>query len=164
MSLLSAGTPMFLMGEEVGAQKKYTYNHFTEEKEDLVGLRDADGKALFEFYADLIRLRLDEPALRARHLEVLHVHDANRVLAFRRWEGSDEFLVVASLNERHFDKPDYRIAHGALDDGLWRERFNSNATAYGGDGVGNGPEPRQAAGGSLGVVVPAMGFVVLERM
>jgi 1,4-alpha-glucan branching enzyme len=164
MSLLSAGTPMFLMGEEVGAQKKYTYNHFTEEKEDLVGLRDADGKALFEFYADLIRLRLDEPALRARHLEVLHVHDANRVLAFRRWEGSDEFLVVASLNERHFDRPDYRIAHGALDDGLWRERFNSNATAYGGDGVGNGPEPRQAAGGSLGVVVPAMGFVVLERM
>jgi 1,4-alpha-glucan branching enzyme len=164
MSLLSAATPMFLMGEEVGAQKKYTYNHFTEEKEDLVGLRDGDGKALFGFYADLIRLRLDEPALRARHLEVLHVHDANRVLAFRRWDGSDEFLVVASLRERHYDGPDYRIAHGPLGDGLWRERFNSNATRYGGDGVGNGPEPLQAAGGSLGVVVPAIGFVVLQRV
>jgi hypothetical protein len=33
---------------------------------------------------------------------------------------------------------------------------------YGGDGVGNGPEPRRAAAGRLGVVVPAMGFVVLE--
>jgi 1,4-alpha-glucan branching enzyme len=164
MSILSAGTPMFLMGEEVGAQKKYTYNHFSEEKEDLVGLRDGDGRALFAFYSDVIRLRASEPALRAKRLEIVHVHDANRVLAFRRWDDAGELLVVASLNERHYDAPDYRIAHGALGDGLWRERFNSNAAAYGGDGVGNGPEPRRAAGGSLGVVVPAMGFVVLERV
>ncbi|MGI9098292.1 MAG: alpha-amylase family glycosyl hydrolase [Solirubrobacteraceae bacterium] len=164
MTMLSAGTPMFLMGEEVGAQQKYTYDHFSEDKEDLVGLRDGDGKALFAFYADVIRLRLSEPALRARRLEVLHVHDANRVLAFRRWDDSGEFLVVASLHERHYDSPGYRIAHGALGDGLWRERFNSNAAVYGGDGVGNGPDPRRAAGGSLGVVVPATGFVVLERV
>jgi 1,4-alpha-glucan branching enzyme len=164
MSMLSAATPMFLMGEEVGAQKKYTYNHFFEDKEDLVGLRAGDGKQLFAFYGDVIRLRSSVPALRARRLEVLHVHDANRVLAFRRWDDSDDLLVVASLHERHYDAPDYRIAHEALGDDLWRERFNSNATRYGGDGVGNGPEPRRAAGGSLGIVVPAMGFVVLERM
>jgi 1,4-alpha-glucan branching enzyme len=164
MSMLSAGTPMFLMGEEVGAQHKYTYDHFYEDKEDLVGLRDGDGTRLFAFYADVIRLRLGASALRARRLEVLHVHDANRVLAFRRWDDAGELLVVASLNERHFASPDYRIAHGALGDDLWRERFNSNATTYGGDGTGNGPGPRRAAGGSLGVVVPAMGFVVLERV
>jgi 1,4-alpha-glucan branching enzyme len=152
------------MGEEVGAQKKYTYNHFFEDKEDLVGLRAGDGKQLFAFYGDVIRLRSSVPALRARRLEVLHVHDANRVLAFRRWDDSDDLVVVASLHERHYDAPDYRIAHEALGDDLWRERFNSNATRYGGDGVGNGPEPRRAAGGSLGLVVPAMGFVVLERL
>jgi 1,4-alpha-glucan branching enzyme len=164
MSMLSAATPMFLMGEEVGAQKKYTYNHFFEDKEDLVGLRAGDGKQLFAFYGDVIRLRSSVPALRARRLEVLHVHDANRVLAFRRWDDSDDLLVVASLHERHYDAPDYRIAHETLGDDLWRERFNSNATRYGGDGVGNGPGPRRAASGSLGVVVPAMGFVVLERL
>jgi 1,4-alpha-glucan branching enzyme len=164
MTMLSAGTPMFLMGEEVGAQKKYTYDHFFEDKEDLVGLREGEGRALFAFYGDVIRLRLSAPALRARRLEVLHVHDANRVLAFRRWDDSGELLVVASLHERHYDAPDYRIAHGALGDGQWQECFNSNAVIYGGDGVGNGDEPRRAAGGSLGVVVPAMGFVVLERV
>jgi 1,4-alpha-glucan branching enzyme len=164
MSMLSAGTPMFLMGEEVGAQKKYTYNHFFEDKEDLVGLRDGDGKQLFAFYGDVIRLRSSVPALRARRLEIVHVDDANRVLAFRRWDDADDLLVVASLDERHYDAPDYRIAHEALGDDLWRERFNSNATRYGGDGVGNGPEPLRAVNGSLGVVVPAMGFVVLERV
>ncbi|MEA2219147.1 MAG: 1,4-alpha-glucan branching enzyme [Solirubrobacteraceae bacterium] len=162
MSMLSAGTPMFLMGEEVGAQQKYTYDHFSEHKEDLVALRDGDGAALFAFYAALIALRLDEPALRSRRLEVLHVHDANRVIAFRRAGDAGELLVVGSLNEHPFDAPDYRIDHPAIADGTWRERFNSDATAFGGDGIGNGAT-RRAAGGSLGVVVPAMGFVVLER-
>ncbi|MEJ7785492.1 MAG: alpha amylase C-terminal domain-containing protein [Solirubrobacteraceae bacterium] len=164
MSLLSAGTPMFLMGEEVGAQQAYTYNRFSEDKEDLLALRAGDGAALFAFFADLIRLRRAASALRARRLEILHVHDANRVVAFRRWDDDGEYAVVASLNELHFDAPDYGIAHAALGDGVWRERFNSNATAYGGDGVGNRSGKLRAAGGHLGVVIPAMGFVVLERV
>jgi hypothetical protein len=46
MSLLSPATPMFLMGEEVGAQQPYTYDRFAEHKEDLEGLRAGDGDAL----------------------------------------------------------------------------------------------------------------------
>jgi len=164
MTMLCAGTPMFLMGEEVGAQQKYTYNHFSEDKEDLVAMAGGDGRGLFAFYADVIRLRLAEPALRARRLEVVHVHDANRVIAFRRWDDDRELLVVASLSEHAYDNPDYRISHGALGDGEWRERFTSDATRYGASGVSNGPDPLRAVGGTLGVVVPAMGFVVLERV
>jgi len=164
MSLLSAATPMLLMGEEGGAQQKYTYDRFYEDKEDLLALRAGNGGALFAFYADLIALRLGASALRARNLEILHVHDANRVLAFRSWDESGEDVVVGSLNERHYDSPEYRIGHGALGDGRWRERLNSNAIAYGGDGTGNGEADLRAVGGSLGALVPAMGFVVLESV
>ncbi|HEX3440341.1 MAG TPA: glycosidase, partial [Pseudolabrys sp.] len=37
MTLLSAGTPMFFMGEEIGAQKPYRYNDFAENREDILG-------------------------------------------------------------------------------------------------------------------------------
>jgi len=50
MSALSAGTPLFLMGEEIGAQNLFQYNQFLTEKEDLVGQRTGDGQYLFRFY------------------------------------------------------------------------------------------------------------------
>jgi hypothetical protein len=49
MSILSAATPMFLMGEEVGAQKDYTYDNFLRNREDLLGERRGDGANLFAF-------------------------------------------------------------------------------------------------------------------
>ena len=39
LSLLSAGTPMFFMGEEVGAQKPYRFNDFLANREDIKGDR-----------------------------------------------------------------------------------------------------------------------------
>ena len=93
---------MFLFGEEVGAQKDFIYDHVLENREDLVGLRQTTGKFLFAFYGDLIRLRLAHPGLRSRNIDVLYSHNANRVLAFRRWDGSENFLVLASLNNRPF--------------------------------------------------------------
>ena len=37
LSLLSAGTPMFFMGEEIGAQKQYTFDNFLANREDILG-------------------------------------------------------------------------------------------------------------------------------
>jgi 1,4-alpha-glucan branching enzyme len=53
LSLLSAGTPMFFMGEEIGAQKRYTYDSFLANREDILGERAGNGTALFRFYQDL---------------------------------------------------------------------------------------------------------------
>ncbi|MEW5803039.1 MAG: alpha-amylase family glycosyl hydrolase [bacterium] len=47
MSVLSAGTPLFLMGEEVGAQKDYRYSDFADNREDLYG----QGKGMEDFYS-----------------------------------------------------------------------------------------------------------------
>jgi 1,4-alpha-glucan branching enzyme len=150
MSLLSPGTPMFLMGEEVGAQQPYTYDRFAEHKEDLEGLRAGSGAGLFRFNADLIRLRLSEPGLRAREIEIVHVNDGGRVIAFRR----GDFLVVGCLRDEPYGE--YRLPVS----GAWREIFNSDSASYGGADVGNGGATLEG----MTIVLPANGFVVFRRM
>ena len=135
MTLLGPGIPMFFMGEEVGASRPYRYADFINAREDYQALRQGAGANLFRFYQDLIRLRLTHPALRSPNIDILYTHDANRMLAFRRWEGSEELLVVASLNNTSFPGG-YSIAKledrrwavaGNLQQrrhGLWRQRLD----------------------------------------
>ena len=163
LCLLSAGTPMFFMGEEVGADKPYTYDTFLANREDLRGLRAGRGKSLFNYYQELIRLRLARSALRSRALEVLHVHNTHRILAFRRWDGTDELLVVANLNNQPFSNC-YEFDHPSLGTGAWREVFNSDAERYGGCDIGNQSVPIRPESDRLRVVLPARGLVVLERV
>ncbi|KAH7397134.1 glycoside hydrolase superfamily [Pyrenochaeta sp. MPI-SDFR-AT-0127] len=54
LSLLSAATPVFFMGEEVGAQQPYRYNNFLHRREDIIALRDGIGRPMFHFFKDLI--------------------------------------------------------------------------------------------------------------
>jgi hypothetical protein len=49
LSILSAGTPMFLMGEEIAAQKPFIHNGVVEGKEDLAGERAGWGARMFSF-------------------------------------------------------------------------------------------------------------------
>lgn len=162
MSLSSAGTPMFLMGEEVGAQRDYRYNDFTDNREDLFGQRSGDGRLLFRFYQDLIRFRLNHAGLRSHDIDIIHVHNDNRVIAFRRWGGNEEFLIVASLNNSPFSAG-YTIESSRLSDGRWQEVFNGDGDAYGGNNVGNFGVAIPSSNGRITVVVPANGFVVLQR-
>ena len=163
-TVLSAGVPMFLFGEEVGFQNDFLYNQILKFREDLQGLRRTSGRLLFTFYSDLIRLRLDNPGLRSSAIDVLHVHDANRVLAWRRWGESDDFLVLASLNN-HAYLDGYDVSNSRLADGDWKEVFNSDLTKYGGDNIGNfGATAIPSRGGVLHAVIPANGFVVLKRI
>lgn len=163
MALLSPATPMFLMGESIGAQKDYTYNNFVNQREDILGDRKGSGKDLFRFYQDVIQLRKNRPALRSRNIEILHVHNANRVLVFRRWSSSEDVIVFASLNNTPFSNG-YAVEHGSIWGGSsWREIFNSDSAVYGGSNVGNGGATIAAGPGRLEAVIPASGFVVLRR-
>jgi len=163
MSMLSAGTPLFLMGEEVGAQNDYKYDNFVDNREDLLGQRQQQGRQLFKFYQDLIQLRLGHAGLRSRAIDVIHVHNGNRVMAFRRWDSGEELLVAASLNNRPFSSG-YAIGHDSLGDGLWQEVFNSDAGSYRGNNVGNLGGTLPSSNGSIVPVIPANGFVVLQRL
>ena len=160
LSVLSAATPLFFMGEEIGATKPYRHDDFLQFKEDLLGDRHGQGRFLFRFYQDVIALRKRERALRSRSIRIVHTDDQNRLLAFKRGQGADRVLVVASLHNQGF-AGGYVVP--GIEDGPWREVFNSDSHHYGGKDVGNGGTTVIASGGVLNVVVPANGLVVLQR-
>jgi 1,4-alpha-glucan branching enzyme len=165
MTLAAApATPMFFMGEEVGASKPYRYDDVQagrETRENYYALRDGVGADLFRFYADVIRLRLAQPALRSHDCDILHADDDNRVIAVRRWARDEEAIVIGSLNNSAF-RGGYRIEDQRISDASWREVFNSDASQYGGDGLQNGGEIK-SAGGVITVNVPANSVLVLKR-
>jgi 1,4-alpha-glucan branching enzyme len=162
MTMLSPGTPMFLMGEEVGAQKEYKYDTFMQNRENLRAERQGEGQRLFRFYQDLIAFRRNHPGLRTHALDILHVHNANRVLAFRRWGDLEELLVVASLNNQPFTAG-YVMENSRLGSGPWREIFNSDAEIYGGTNVGNQGAALAGQNGRLELKIPANGLVVFLK-
>ena len=164
LSLLSAGTPMFLMGEEIVAQKIYKYDNVADAKEDLAGERAGAGARMFRFYQDAIRLRRANRAVRSHHLDVVHAHDANRVIAFTRHEATTDVLVVASLNNRPFDRYVIDAGTARLPQGTWLETFNSDASLYGGSDVGNSSARITSHNGVIELRVPANAFVVLQRV
>jgi 1,4-alpha-glucan branching enzyme len=164
LSLLSAGTPMFFMGEEAGAQNRYTYDNFLSSREDILGLKTGDGNALFRFYQELITLSRRLPSVRGHNIDILHQSNANRVVAFKRWSGDEQVIIVASLNDRAF-ADGYVLEKDllAIPDAMWKEIFNSDSERYGGRNVGNRSASIPSNGGRLNVVVPAAGFVVFAK-
>jgi 1,4-alpha-glucan branching enzyme len=165
LAALSAGTPMFLMGEEIGAAKYFRYNDFFLNKEDLVGERTSDGRFLFRFYQDLLRLVTAKPAARSRALDVIYRHNNNRVIALTRSSPGQQLLMLASLNDAPFDQG-YFIGTDSwrLPAGGWQEVFNSDAAIYGGDNVGNSSAILQVNSGQMNAVIPARGFVVFVKV
>jgi 1,4-alpha-glucan branching enzyme len=160
ISMLSAGTPMFLMGEEVGAYKDFTYNGVLEAREDLLAMRKGSGKLLFGYYSELIGLRRRHQALATPNLDIHYVHNADRVLAFHRWKGPEHYLVVGTLSDTAW--PDgYRMPAPKLSGGRWREIFTSDAVSFGGAGVGN-DEELPVVDDHIEVKLPARGFIVIR--
>jgi 1,4-alpha-glucan branching enzyme len=164
LSLLSAGTPMFFMGEEIGAQKRYTFNNFLSNRENILGERNGNGKALFRFYQDLISLSRRLRSIRSHNIDILHQSNSNRVIAFKRWSGDEQVIVIASLNNTSFANG-YLIEKDllAIPSAGWKEIFNSDAAIYGGQNMGNWGAIIPSNQGRLDVVIPASGFVVFVK-
>ena len=161
MCLLAPTTPMFFMGEEVGASLLYRYVGFEQAREDYFALRAGAGSQLFQFYSNLIRLRMAHPALHSRNCDVVHAHDDNRVIAFRRWAVGEDMLVVGSLNNWAF-RDGYRLQDSRISDGQWREVFNSDSPEYGGSGLLN-EGLIASSGGIITVAIPANSVLILHR-
>ena len=164
LSLLSPGTPMFLMGEEIVAQKLFKYDNVADAKEDLHGEAAGAGSTMFRFYQHLIRLRRANRAVRSHNVDVVHSHDANRVIAFTRREATTDVLVAASLGNRPFDSYAIGTTAERIPPGTWLETFNSDAALYGGSGGGNQGAALPSANGRIELRLPANGFVVLQRV
>jgi 1,4-alpha-glucan branching enzyme len=156
---------MFFMAEEVGAQKPYKFDTFMNNREDLFGERRGQGARLFRFYQDLIRFSRRHAAARSQEIDVIHVLGGNRVIAFTRFAGTDRLLLVASLRNQPFlDGYMIDTDPSRMPDGLWREVFNSDATIYGGNNIGNFGADVPATGGRLQIRIPANALLVFQKL
>lgn len=100
--------------------------------------------------------------MKSHQIDIVHVHNANRIIAFRRWDDPEELLVVATLNN-YFFGAGYTISSSHIPTAQWREVFNSDAQIYGGNNIGNAGATIAATNGNIRVVIPANGFIVLQR-
>lgn len=162
MTLLCAGTPMFFMGEEIGAANPFTYDGFMQNREDLLGAATGSGASLFRYYRDLVRLSEENAGIRSRLIEIAVADDANRVIVFHRWSETDEFVVAGNLGNVPFASG-YRIRSDHIGNALWTEVFNSDGEAYGGWNIGNAGATLPGCNGALDLVLPAAGLIVLRR-
>jgi 1,4-alpha-glucan branching enzyme len=164
ITLFSAGTPMFFMGEEIGATKPYRYDDFRDHREDILSDKVGAGRRMFRFYSEAIALARKRPAARSRDIDIVHVNPAGRVMAYTRRAGTDRLLVIASLsNAPYLDGYVIRTEEPRLPNGTWREIFNSDAPQYGGAGVGNFGAAVPVMGGRLQANVPANGVLVFRK-
>ncbi len=171
--LTAPGIPMLFMGQEFLEDKKWSDNpeFFSDTLLWWDGLAQGDKPMVdhLRFTQELIQLRRRHPALRAERINVFHVHNDNRVLAFHRWiDGNGrDVVVVASLNESTIW--DYEL--GFPGPGRWLEVFNSdiydnwmnpwaagNAGAVFADGAARHGLPCSAK-----VVIPASSVLVFAR-
>ena len=175
--LTAPGIPMIFMGQEF-LEDKFWLNS----RNDLLvywdGLDGPDPRLhqkqmsdQHRFTRDLMWLRRRHPALMGEGIQVVHIHNDNRVIAFQRWLpgiGRD-VMVIVSLNETTFYDHSYRIGFPAS--GQWYEVFNSDVydtwvnpevQGNGGGIVADGP-PWNNMPTSANITLPAISILVFAR-
>ena len=80
------------------ARRSLHVRQFSANREDILGASGTATARLFRFYQDLITLSRRLRSIRSHNIDILHQSNANRVIAFKRWSGDEEVIVVASLN------------------------------------------------------------------
>ncbi|HEX7242826.1 MAG TPA: alpha-amylase family glycosyl hydrolase [Longimicrobiaceae bacterium] len=123
----SPGIPMVFQGQEIVEDAWFR----DDDPVDWSKLERFAG--IHALYRDLMRLRRNwwdhTRGLRGQHVRVHHVNDADKVVAFHRWESGgprDDVLVVANFADRAY--AGYRV--GFPRGGEWKVRFNSDWRGY----------------------------------
>jgi len=135
MVFTAPGIPMIFQGQE------FLEDGYFQDSVPLDWNRLKAFPGVKQFYQDLIRLRRNwydqTRGLRGQHINVHHVNNADKVIAFHRWEAGgpdDDVVVVANFSSQIYDS--YSL--GFPGEGSWRVRFNSDWQGYGQD-FGNHP-------------------------
>ena len=160
------GKKLLFMGDEIGQWSEWSH----EGQVDWLLLDFETHRGILRWVTDLNRLYASDPALHEldfdpRGFEWVEGNDAgNSVLAFLRKDArGGELLAV--FNFTPVARPNYRV--GVPRDGVWREVLNSDATVYGGSGVGNygevasTPVPYHGRYHSVVLTLPPLGAVFL---
>jgi len=163
------GIPHIFMGQEILEDKQWNDEPKSPYQIWWEGLDQVEAMADFNaFTRGLLGTRAALPGLRGDGLNIFHIHNDNRILAFHRWVEyvGHDVVVVCSLNEETFW--DYEL--GMPQARSWEERFNSAAFSNGlnSSSPGNcgqvwaGGEPRHGLPTSTHMVIPANSILIFS--
>ncbi|MCG6133109.1 MAG: alpha-amylase family glycosyl hydrolase [Nostoc sp. LLA-1] len=152
--LTSPGIPMLFQGQEFlawGSWSDHTPIDWSQ-KDTYSGIWD--------MYQALIRLRRNwfnnTRGLRGQHVNVHHVNNNDKMIAFHRWENGgpgDDVIVVINMSDRNYNS--YNI--GFPREGIWYVRFNSDWQGFSPD-FGNQPGYDTTAGRAIWGDTDGMAF------
>jgi 1,4-alpha-glucan branching enzyme len=150
------GIPMIFQGQEFLEWATWT------DRTPLDWEKEKRFSGILALYRDLIRLRRNwydnTRGLRGQHINVFHVNDEAKVMAYHRWADGgpgDDVLVVANLANRAYDS--YNV--GFPREGTWYLRFDSDWRGYSSDFGDHGYTTTAQSGSSDNM--PAAGNVGL---
>ena len=128
--MTAPGTPMIFMGQEFLEDGSFA------DTNPLHWDKATTYAGILQLYTDLIHLRRNlagtTAGLTGDHVNVFHVNDGAKVLAFHRYAKGgpgDDVVVVTSFTATPF--ANYNI--GLPRAGLWKVRFNGDSTRYSSD-------------------------------
>jgi 1,4-alpha-glucan branching enzyme len=162
------GKKLLFMGGEFAQWSEWSHDgsldwHLTE-YEHHAGMQ--------HLIADLNRLYREEPALHVldcdwQGFQWLEANDGERsTVAFMRKANENNEVVIVACNFTPVPRYNYRV--GVPSPGRWQEVFNSDATEYGGSGMGNyggvdaAPVPYQGQPWSVMLALPPLAAVYLK--
>ena len=160
------GKKLLFMGGELGQEREW--NHDIGLDWHLLG--DTFGAGLRLLVRDLNMLYRSEPALHQLDCDpggfywIDASNAAESVISYVR-RSRDDAIAVIVCNFTPVPRYDYRI--GVPRPGRYAERVNTDASVYGGSGVGNGgeiyadPHPTHGHGYSLRLQLPPLGVLIL---
>jgi 1,4-alpha-glucan branching enzyme len=126
----SPGIPMIFQGQEF-----LQYGWFDDSKELDWSLTSTQS-GILALYRDLIHLRRNwfnnTRGLKGQNLNFYHRNDADKVVAFHRWDQGgpgDDVVVIVNFANRGYKN----YAVGFPREGMWRVRFNSDWSGYSSD-------------------------------
>ncbi len=129
--LTSPGIPMIFQGQEMLDPRDFGFK--TPTNVDFSRAADAKFKGIVQMYHDLIALRRNlagkTGGLTGQNLNVFHLDDGNKTLAYHRWENGgagDDVVVVANFSNVPLPNLNIGFPRG----GQWFVRFNSGAKVY----------------------------------
>ncbi|AGC47198.1 1,4-alpha-glucan branching protein [Myxococcus stipitatus DSM 14675] len=130
VTLTSPGIPMLFQGQEI------LEDGFFADGDPVDWGKLSTYGGIHDLYRDLIRLRRNwsnnTRGLRGGNVNVHHVNNTGKVLAYHRWDSGgpgDDVLIVANFSGTYF--PTYNI--GFPRTGTWYLRFNSDWNGYSSD-------------------------------
>ena len=131
LMLTSPGIPMIFQGQEMLETRAFGFN--TATNMNFSRADDPSVKGIVQMYRDLIALRRNlkgtTAGLTGQNLNVFHVDNGNKTLAYHRWENGgarDDVVVVANFS----NSPQGNLNIGFPRGGQWHVVFNSGAAVY----------------------------------